>query len=286
MESQAHRFGLTRPELVFENFLTGLGWALIILAIVTQIFGNITSIDSFSGGLATGLTVSAGLVLLLASTGIRQNHAARDLGFGLAILTLLAWLIHGILAGGPLSLLIAAVQALLVGYVVYLYRQSIQGRFSPRFFSLRQFETVIQIADTMIDADGQAVLHPIQVANNIDRFLSQLDSRTAEDIRSTLNIVEWALPLLTLGQPFPFSSLGSHARRRSVEKVVSAESPLLRSVYKDIARFLKLLAYAGYYGSEEGMASVGYRPFEQRQRAQGVDQSPLFHPDPFSQKGT
>jgi len=285
MEPQTRKFGLAQPELVFEGFLTGLGWGLVLFAAAARVFGVYFALDRFSGGLAAGLTLAGGLALLLASAGIRQNHPARDLGFGLVFLSCLAWLIHGLLSASLPAVLAGALLAILFGWMTALYRRSVRGRFNPRFFSLRQFETVVQIADTMIDSDGQAALHPVQVAVNIDRFLSQLDSRTAEDIRSTLNIVEWGLPLISIGQPFPFSSLGSHARRRVVEKVVSAQPSLLRSTYKDIARFLKLLACAGYYGSEEGMASVGYLPFDLRSRSQGVDQAPLVHPDPLKLKG-
>lgn len=285
MDHQARRLGLTQAELVFEDILNGLGWVQGIFVITAWIFRDFFALDRLSGGLAAGLTLAAGLVLMLASAGIRQNHAARDLGSGLVALAMLAWLAHGLLTSNPAAVLTGTLLAVMLGLMLYLNRRSIQDRFAPRFFSLRQFETVIQIADTMLDSDGEAVLHPISVAANIDHFLSQLDARTAEDLRSTLNIVEWGLPLITLGRPFPFSSLGSHARRRAIEKVVLPESPLLRSIYKDIARFLKLLACAGYYGSEEGMASVGYRPFEERGRGQGVDQAPLVHPDPFTQQG-
>jgi hypothetical protein len=285
MEREMRMYGLNLPELFLEDFLTGLGWVVVLFAIAARVFGGFFQVESFSGGLVTGLTLAAGLVLLLASSGIRQNHASLDLGFGLYALTALAWLVHGLLAGSLPAGIAAVIMALLFWLALYLRRLAVQARFKPRFFSLRQFETVVQIADTLIDGDGQAVLHPIEVAINIDHFLAKFDSPTAEDIRSTLNIVEWGLPLITLGRPFPFSALGSHERRRAVEKVVAAESPLLRDVFKDIARFLKLLAFAGYYGSEEGMASVGYRPYEERPRSQGVDQTPLVHPDPFTQQG-
>jgi hypothetical protein len=154
-------------------------------------------------------------------------------------------------------------------------RLSIQARFKPRFFSLRQFETMIQVADTMIDTDGQNALHPIEVAIRADHFLASFDAKVQQEIKSTLVIVEWLLPLLVLGRPFPFSSLGSHERRRAVEKVIGA-----KGLFRDVARFLKLLACAGYYGTPEGMAQVGYIPFEERQRAQGVSQAPAHYPDP------
>jgi hypothetical protein len=52
-------------------------------------------------------------------------------------------------------------------------------------------------------------------------------------------------------------------------------------LFRDVARSLKVLACAGYYGSDAGMRSIGYVPYEQRPRAAGQDTTPLEHPDPF-----
>jgi hypothetical protein len=233
--------------------------------------------DSFFGGVVVAATLIAGLVLILASSGIRQNHAALDLGYLLFILAALGWLVNGLLPVKFPVLLTGVVMLLLFGLMVYLRRLAIQARFKPRFFSLRQFETMIQIADTMIDTDGQNVLHPIEVAIRADHFLASFDALVQQDIKRTLILVEWLLPLLVLGRPFTFSTLGTHERRRAVEKVIGA-----RGLFRDVARFLKLLSCAGYYGSPEGMLQVGYIPFEERERSRGVDQNPQHYPDPIS----
>jgi hypothetical protein len=270
-------YGLTLPELFLEDLLTWLGWILVVFGVACRIFAGTFRIDNFSGGLVFVLTLVTGLVMVVAASGIRQNRPALDLGFALWALLALAWLVHGIVTGSLAGVIAGILLVPLFLLLVYLRNLGIQARFKPRFFTLRQFETVTAIADTMIDGDGEETLHPIQVAINVDHFLSKFDSTTLEDIKQTLGVVEWLLPLLTLGRPFPFSSLGSHERRRAVEKTIGAKFPL----FKDVARFLKLLANAGYYGSEEGMRQVGYRPFEERERSQGVDQSPAAYPDPF-----
>ncbi len=73
--------------------------------------------------------------------------------------------------------------------------------------------------------------------------------------------------------------LGSTQRRRVIDRVIGRQGP--GGAFRDVARTLKMLTCAGYYGSAEGMAQVGYVPFEQRPRSSGVDQRPLVHPDPF-----
>jgi len=276
METPMRVYGLNLAELFLEDFLAGLGLILILFAIASRVFAGVFGVDGFSGGLVVATAALAGLVLILASTGIRQNHAALDLSYLLFALAALGWLAHGILVGSWPPVLAGVVMLLLFGLMIYLRRLVIQARFKPRFFSLRQFETMIQIADTMIETNGQSALHPIEVAIRADHFLAGFDAVVKEDIKRTLVIVEWLLPLV-IWRPFPFSSLGSHERRRAVEKVIGA-----RGIFRDVARFLKLLAFAGYYGSPEGMVQVGYLPFEERERSKGVSQVPQQYPDPFS----
>lgn len=275
METPMRIYGLNLVELFLEDFLTVLGWLLVAFAIASRIFDGVFRADNFLGGLVVGGAALTGLVLIVASAGIRQNHAALDLGYLLTVLTALVWLAHGIAVGSVAAAVVGMVMLPLFGLMIYLRRLAIQARFKPRFFSLRQFETMIQIADTMIETDGQNALHPIEVAIRADHFLARFDALAKEDIKRTLIVVEWLLPLV-IWRPFPFSSLGSHERRRAVEKVIGA-----RGIFRDVARFLKLLAYAGYYGSPEGMAQVGYIPFEERERSKGVDQTPQEYLDPF-----
>ena len=276
METPMRVYGLNLIELFLEDFLAALGWLLILFAIASRVFAGIFGAAGFLGGLVVATAALSGLVLILASAGIRQNHAALDLSYLLFALTAVGWLAHGIAAGNGAAVAAGIVMLPLFGLMIYVRRLAIQARFKPRFFSLRQFETMIQVADTMIETNGQSALHPIEVAIRADHFLAGFDAVVQEDIKRTLVIVEWLLPLV-IWRPFPFSSLGSHERRRAVQKVIGA-----RGLFRDVARFLKLLAHAGYYGSEEGMAQVGYMPFEQRERSQGVSQAPQQYPDPVS----
>jgi hypothetical protein len=119
-------------------------------------------------------------------------------------------------------------------------------------------------------------VHPIQVAIEIDHLLDELDTPLRKDIQRVMLLVEWLLPL-TIGRPIPFSDLGSNERRRVVGKVIGA-----KGIFRDVARTLKMLACIGYYGNPAAMAQVGYVPFEERQRSQGVEQTPLEFVDPFS----
>jgi hypothetical protein len=171
-----------------------------------------------------------------------------------------------------------AIGAVLVATLVLLValrRYSLRARFKPRYVSPRQFETLIQIADTMIDGDGREAITPVEVAIRTDHLLDDIRSPVTSELKLVLVIVEWVLPLLIL-RPLSFSALGSQQRRRALERVIGAKGP-----FRDIARSLKLLACAGYYGHPDAMRSVGFIPFEERDRFTGVDTGGRVHPDPF-----
>jgi hypothetical protein len=127
----------------------------------------------------------------------------------------------------------------------------------------------------MMDGDGQEVMGPIEIAIRADHMMAKIDSPVTNNIKLVMTLLEWVLPILIF-RPFPFSTLGSNERRRVVAKVIGA-----RGIFRDVARSLKMLTCSGYYGSPEGMAQVGYIPYDNRKRAQGVDQRPLIYTDPF-----
>ncbi|GEM_PF-2790790 len=269
-------YGLNVIELFLTDFLLVLGWLLVLLAIAAAIFSGPLLAPGFFGGLIAACTALTGVMLWLGSSGLRQNRAAVEAGYFFFAVSGAAWLASGFVKFKIGALIVGAVMIALFGLMIFLRRQAVKARFKPRFFSLRQFETMIQIADTMIEADGQAEIHPVDVAIRVDHLLAQIDSSSRQDIKTVLILVEWLLPLL-IGRPFPFSDLGSHARRRVVEKVIGA-----KGIFRDVARTLKMLACAGYYGQLEAMAQVGYMPFAGRHRSHRVDQTPKHYADPIA----
>jgi hypothetical protein len=268
-------YGPNVYEIVLADFLAALGPALIALAIAAGIWpGTLLPEPSGGAGVLAGFAGAAGLLLMLAGAGVRQNDASLDLGSGLLVATGLAWLAWGAVDGRAVPIVAGVVLAALATLVFGLRSRAIRARFKPRFLSPRQFQTMIAVADTMVDGDGREAVGSIQVAINADHLLADVDSPMTGDIRLVLVLLEWVLPIMIF-RPLPFSTLGSFNRRRAVTRVVGA-----KGMFRDIARTLKVLACAGYYGDPRGMRSVGYRPFEERDRSK-VDQSPAHYPDPF-----
>jgi hypothetical protein len=165
---------------------------------------------------------------------------------------------------------------LLLAWVVerLVWRQAVRLRFRPRFFSIGQFETMLQIADVMLEGEDELALNPVQVAVNVDHLLSEIRSPALKDIKFVMTILEWVAPLFVL-YPVPFSLLGTNARHRVVARFVYG-----RGLFRDVARSLKMLACIGYYGDPEGMAGVGYVPFDDRPLAADRDRTPKTYLPP------
>ena len=278
MEYPMRRYGPTVHEVVLADALAALGLLSAGLGVAAAIWPHaLLPAAGVGGGILAAGTTAAGLLLALAGAGLRQNRAALDLGQAFALVAALAWLAWGIVEGRAVPIVAGAVLTLAWLGITLLRRAAVRARFKPRFFTPRAFETMVQIADTMIDGDGREVLDPIDVAVHTDHLLDDVRSPATAELKFAMIVVEWALPLL-IWRPFPFSTLGSAQRRRAVEKVIGATGP-----FRDVARSLKVLSCAGYYGSPEGMRACGYIPYEERDRAVGADTRHLVHPDPFPQ---
>lgn len=277
MDYPMRRYGPTVQEIVLGDVLAGLGPALVLLAVASAIWPRaLLPHPVVAGGLLAGATGGAGVLLILAGAGLRQNRAALDLGQGVLALVAVGWLVWGLVALRAVPISVGALLVVLFVVVTLVRRAAIRARFQPRFFSERQFETLVAVVDTMIDGDGRQVQSPEEVAVTVDHLMDEIRTPVTAELKMVLILVEWALPLL-IGRPLPFSTLGSHQRRRVVEQVIGA-----KGLFRDVARSLKVLASAGYYGSPEGMRAMGYVPYEERDRGRHADTTPLHHPDPFA----
>lgn len=271
--------GLNVVEQALDDVLVGAGWLLGAFAIVAGILGSTFATSGTAGGLLLGATALAGVLLALGGSGIRQNAGASDVGFALLTVASVGWIVLAITSDSLGALIAGLALATLLALVVSLRRRAQRLRFRPRFLSLRQFNTMIAVADTMIDGDGREAMHPIEVAIGVDHMFDRVQSPTTAQLRLVLIITEWLLPLVIF-RPFPFSVLGSNDRRRAVEKVIDANR-----LFRPVARSLKVLACSGYYGDQRGIRSTGFVHFEDRPRHVGVDETPLVHPDPFRAGG-
>jgi hypothetical protein len=281
MDRPMRAHGPTSYELALAGYLAALAWGLLGLALACMLVPEtLLPAATATGGLLAGLAAAAAITLALAGAGIRQNRAALDVGVSLLGGTGVAWLAWAIVAGGTVPILAGAALLAALAPAVVLRRHGVNARFAPRFLSPRQFETMVAVAETMIDGDGREAIHPIDIAIRVDHLLDEGRPEVAGgEIKMVMVLVEWVLPLV-IARPLPFSTLGSTSRRRAVERVIGAGGP-----FRDIARTLKVLSCVGYYGNPETMRALGYVPFDERERSSAVSQAPLVHPDPFLGEG-
>ena len=268
-------YGLNVVEQLLDDVLVAVGAALVVFAIVAGILDEAFGARGTAGGLLLAATAMAGVLLALGGSGIRQNAGASFLGYELLAIAAIGWLVCAFVSGYAGAAIAVFPLAATFALLVALRRRALRLRFKPRFLSLRNFETMVAVADTMIDGDGREAVHPIEVAVTVDHLLARVESPMRKDLKLVLVLTEWALPLMAL-RPFPFSVLGSNDRRRAVQKVINA-----KGLFRDVARSLKIMSCVGYYGDQRGIAQAGFVHFPLRKRSQGVDQSPLTHPDPF-----
>ena len=240
MDRPMRRLGPNLQEIVLGDLLAGLGVALIAWGAAAGVWASaLLPAATVGGGLLAGATAATGLARARAGPGQRPNPPARDGGGARRLATALAWLAYGIVEGRAVPIVAGALALLAFGLVLLLRRAAVRGRFKPRFFSPRGFETMVQIADTMIDGDGREAIDSVRVAINADHLLADIRSPVTQELKLVLFLVEWVLPL-RIARPFPFSSLGSHQRRRAVAAVIGG-----RGLFRDMARSLKVLDNAG-----------------------------------------
>ncbi len=235
MEYPMRVYGLNIFERVLADLLTAISWLLILFSIAAIIFKDIFYQDAVYGTILIACTILTGILLGLAGGGVRQNRTALIYGLLFMFLTGAGWIVNGFFPLKWGSLIAGEVILLLLSISRMLRKRGFRARFNSRFFSIRQFETMIQVADTMMDTDGKGVVSPIAIAVKADHMMAKMDPPVTQNIRKVVFRVEWLLPILIF-RPFPFSMLGSNQRRRLVQKVTGA-----RGIFKDVAQSLKML---------------------------------------------
>lgn len=276
MIAPMRRFGINISEAFLADLANAFALLLFALAIVIGLFRAWFSVSGFWGGLLCFATFTAALLLGLGSGGVRQNRPVLDLAFSFLVLTGLGWIGYGLFALAWKTILVGLGMLLMFLGCWSVRREAVRARFTPRYFSIREFETMIQIADAMLDADDRLV-HPIEVAVRTDHLLAEIDSPLKADIHQVMFLIEWLTPFLVL-RPFPFSDLGTHERREIIRKVIWS-----RGLFRDVSRTLKLLSTFTFYTHPDVRTAVGYKDFDARERAFGVDQTPKVFEFPVTE---
>ena len=82
-----------------------------------------------------------------------------------------------------------------------------------KFLSKRQWLTVEKFADVFIEGQEEAI-SPGQIAANIDNQMEAIQSSRKGSLKVVLFVIEYVLPLLSLGRPFSRLSRAAIIRKR------------------------------------------------------------------------
>lgn len=264
-----------------EVFLSGMvnlfAWTLLLLGVLRLIFPLWFGHAGRLGDATACVTIICGMLLVLGSGGVRQNRAVLNMGLRVLLLLAVAWLVLGIVQSAWWGAIVGAVLGIEYALSIITLREAVRARFNPRYLNLREFQTLVQIADVMLD-DEKERLHPIAVALRTDHLLATIDSPIKKNIRLVLFLVEWLTPLLAF-RLAAFSELGTHERRRVVQKVIWAKGP-----FRDVARTLKLLTTFAFYTHPDVRSSIGYTEVDAGERRADLDKTPLIYPLPSNHK--
>ena len=274
MITPMRRFGFNTAE----GFLSVMGnvcaLLLLLFAIVAVIAPSWFGLQGLYGGMIILAGFASGLLLNLGTGGMRQNRPAFDMSLTFLTLGGLGSIIYGALHSAWQPIVLGSVEILMFFLIWIARREGIRSRFNPRWFKLREFETMIRIADAMLDADDLK-LHPIEVAVRTDHLLAEIDSPVKKNIRLVMFLVEWITPLMVF-RFVPFSSLGTHMSDATLYERLSGRvvfSVMLHERSRCYPRFLITPIAAP-------RQHIGYVEFDNRPRTTDLNKSPKEYPLP------
>lgn len=270
------RYDYNINEVFLSSMVNLFAWMLLALGILRIIFPHWFGHPGRPSDATACATIACGLLLGLGSGGVRQNRAVLNMGLRLLLLLTVAWLLLGGLQSSWWGAIVGAGLAAQYALSIITLREAVRARFNPRYLTLREFQTVVQVADVMLD-DEKERLHPIAVALRTDHLLATIDSPIKKDIRLVLFLVEWLAPLLVF-RLAAFSELGTHSRRQVVQKVIWSKGP-----FRDVARTLKLLTTFSFYTHPDVRRSVGYTEVDAGERRTSLNKTPYTYPLPNNQ---
>jgi choline dehydrogenase-like flavoprotein len=230
-----------------------------------------------AAGIRERLPLAGILAVALIAAALTSAAAAlpvADLDEDIGGMSALAWLLAGI-----------GVAAGLAALLLVLRRAAMRARLRPGFLGATEYRTLIALADVIVPGPDEA-LEPRDVAANVDRYFGRIRSRRKWVQRAGL-IAMQLHPLLTFKAPFSeldeatrLEHLKTHFHRDVIDRRLPDQ---LRRFVQAIIRVANQLVYVGYYSDPRSFASVGYEPFEQRERyrrleAAGRIPQPAEHP--------
>jgi choline dehydrogenase-like flavoprotein len=150
----------------------------------------------------------------------------------------------------------------------FLFDAAIKRSFGLHFLSGMQALTFEGVAQALIDGGKMDVLSGKDLVENVDTYLASFKSDRKIEIKLSLFGLEY-LPLLHLRPPMSWMS--SRMRVAFIKKYLLESKGTLRNLLRSATQ----LSYLAYYGDKRTFPITGYKPFEERERAQNRPPDPV-----------
>ncbi len=162
--------------------------------------------------------------------------------------------------------------------LVIFYRSAQKARYTLRYFSPMQFRTMRTLAEVVIHGENE-VLKPIEVANNVDRYLASFKAKSKWIMKVCMLSIE-LYPVLFLKPPSSYMRADERKAflmRHFYQDVSLRLAPqFFRDLVQAMIRLGKQMCYMGYYNDPKVHPFVGYLPFSKRaDKEQRIAQFPL-----------
>ena len=172
---------------------------------------------------------------------------------------------------------LVSVQSMIVGAMVldgvilalliWFQTTAERARYRLEYFSPHEFRTLAALADVVVMGEEE-IIPAETVARNVDRYLASFRARNKWIARAVMIGME-LYPLLSLKPPFSHQSAADRKSFLTRRFYLDVQRRLVPGFWRDLVqgmiRMAKQLSYLGYYNDSRTFASVGYKPFTQRE---------------------
>jgi len=271
---------LTKSELRLRNFLK----LLIFLSVAVLFFRFfpkwqpaflIPILATAYQVLANGSLIAGGMVvlMLILATGDIRRFSVLMRVLSIYFLAATVWtVLHWLLKKDLDDLIVPrAITLAVITIALWLSFSSAQkARYGVKYLSVMQFQTLQALAEVCIAGENKTdrlQIAPLQVAANVDGYLSKFDARSKWVMKLVLSCMQ-IYPLLSLHVPLslmlPDDRLNFLKRRFLTDAEFRGFPDWYRQLVQAAIRISKQLCYMGYYSDKAVFPSIGYARFYDR----------------------
>ena len=175
-------------------------------------------------------------------------------------------LMGGMFSTSTLILASSIADGVVTAMLISFYVSADRSAYDLSYLSPSQFRTLVSLADVMF-AETKHLITEIDIARNVDTYLSSFKAKTKWIMPLALNVLE-IYPIFSLKAPLslmnPEDRLSFVKKRFYRDTTLKLQPEFYRVITQAMIRVGQQLCYIGYYNDPRTFDSVGYVPFSKR----------------------